>query len=287
MKTPHRSQKTLDLTEQFSYNEANGAFRKDLQDLVNKERKTVDIQQLSAAPEELRRAADEIEKALQSFSPGTRAILGIMTGGKRAPRPSPAGARRGVTHPNDLDQAIMKFLIDESENQGSPQIQECLTDDFPGIDTLKVGRSLKWLVKVGKIKSNGKKGRAMAYTNVDDDPALPEKTHSPSGRRNPNGGPTARQAILLVLNELEPGDKITPKDSFARAMEIFPGRFKVASFGAIFSTLAKDADSGVQFEGNNKNRVYFRGADKLEDAATMPEDAPPRQTKTDDEAATG
>lgn len=249
----------------------------------------MNIQELQAAPAELRRAADEIEAALKGLSPGTRALLGIEVGRRRrggGVDPDPAGARRGVTHPNDLDQAIFNFLVEAEGPQKVPEIKEALTDKFPNVDGLTVGRSLKWLKGVKKVKDNGGKGRAMAYTNVDDDPELPVKTHTATGRRNPNGGATAKEAIILVLNELDPGDKIAPKDAYARAMEIFPDRFKLTSFGGVFHGLSKEEVDGkpiIQFEGKGKNRVYFRGPDKIPGGADMPEGAPPKAAANSNE----
>lgn len=207
---------------------------------------------------------------------------------RRPMMPAAAGARRGVAHPTEMDKSVLAWMIANPGDQRVGDIRDAVRGNFPNVDSLQVAKSLKYLCSAGKVSTNGKRGRGTAYAIVEG------ATSDLAEAESSDSGPTARSAILAVLNELEPGDKISPKDAYARAMELWPDKFTVSSFGGIFSSLAKEeGENGepfVQFSGNNKNRVYFRGTQKYTDAAPYPENYTPRvftQSEDDSSAATG
>lgn len=260
----------------------------------------MDIQQLKNRAGSMReegealiKAADEIDAITSGLSPGTIKILGQTGGLSILPgiAPPPAGARRGVTHPNDLDKSVFAFLVGASAERRVGEIKRGISDNFPGLESPQISKSLKWLLAIGKIETNGKRGPGVAYFNKTDDTSFPTNTHTMSGRRNPDGGPTAKEAVLLVINEYEPGDTIKPKDVYERAMEIFPNRFKKTSFGAIFSTMAKKVDNDgkpiIKFEGDGKSRVYIRGVELLKGAGEYPEGFNKSDKEEESESATG
>lgn len=231
----------------------------------------------------------DLANAIEGMSPRAKAILGINKGdGRRTNRrssaaPDPAGARRGVVHPNDLDKAVLNFLVGQKDKVDVKAIFANIESNFPDLKQTQVAKSLKWLIQISKVGADGK-GRGTMYKATSTDNTLPAPDYD-----GPVGEPTAKSAIKLVMNELEPGEKIAPKDAIAQAMSIFPGHFTNTSFGAVFSQLAKSAE--VQFTGSKKKRLYFRGGAKLKDAAERPTTTTDTTTDTksneDQEAATG
>lgn len=263
--------------------------------------KKIELDDLYESPERLREfgdliqkifymSADNVEETLENLVPESIISMVLSGATKHAGSPAAAGARRSAVHPTQLDKDVCAWLFANKGEQRVADIKAAMSGDHPGIDSLEISKSLKFLVSTDQVGTNGKRGRGTAYYAVEGQPGvLPEATHDET--RAPNGGPTARAAVLCVLNELPVGDKISPKNVFSRAMELFPNQFNTASFGGLFSQLSKESLSGLCSEGVGRSRVYYRTGE-LAGAVSLPEDAPPRtvaseENETNTEAATG
>lgn len=195
--------------------------------------------------------------------------------------PAPAGARKSIYHPNPTDVQVLDVMCrfvpadDKSHVQMSWVMEqlgfskETDPDGFKAKKT-EVQRAIKWLNQAGKIKTHGR-GRGTFYEVLvpsNDLVAVDPSTLGDEYRLR--GGPTVKQIVRAVFNVHEPLERVNPKQVVALADRMFPEmRLKRDSFGQVFTNLEEAGE--LHAEGDGPTRRYWRGIERLSDAATVPE----------------
>lgn len=187
-------------------------------------------------------------------------------------KPSPAGARKSIFHPNDTDVKVFDAILTFENPSEDNKLQMDWISKTTNIDKSDVQKSIKYLRSTNYITVHGK-GRGTHYTpnvTTNDLQAVDPTTLGDNFRTA--GGPTVREIVRTIFNSLEPLQQIAPAQVTEIAQSMFPNsKLTRQSFGQVFTKMASQDPPELFFEGDGRSRRYWRGTDKLEGAAEVPE----------------
>lgn len=226
-------------------------------------------QELRKQSQEYRAHADELEQAadmLERLAVGPTA--GITIRRARA-KVSPAGARKSIFHPNETDVKVLDTMLSFQGDEAKELTMSWVVEQS-GLNKGDVQKAIKWLNSSDRIVTHGR-GRGTYYTlNVDQNDLQPVDPDALGSDYRRQGGPTVKAIVRAVFNSLEPAFRVSPADVTLIAQNMFPeSKLTRQSFGQIFTKLAKEGD--LLFQGDGRSRKYWRGTEKLEGAAEVPE----------------
>lgn len=181
-------------------------------------------------------------------------------------QPRPAGARKSIFHPNEIDIKVLDAMISFEASEETPKLQMDWIAEKAGIDKTDVQRSIKWLNTADFVETQSR-GRGTHYlVKVQENNLTPvDPTTLGDSYRKP-GGPTVRKICRTVFNGLEPLQRIAPAKMTEIAQAIYPELgLTRQSFGQVFTKMASIGE--IYFEGNGRSRKYWRAMDQIEDAA--------------------
>jgi hypothetical protein len=186
------------------------------------------------------------------------------------PTPSPSGARKSIVHPNQIDKIVLDCML-QMPDQTQVRKAEVVKALDGQVTASDVDKSIKFFKESGYIETEGK-GRGTFYVmKVTSNTIVPQDMNASDTKTyRRNDGPTVIQMVRAVMNGLPANEKVSPAQLKAITKDTFPEANLVdSSFGTVFSQMAKDGE--ISYEGKGKARVYWRGDDKLENAAPMSE----------------
>jgi hypothetical protein len=253
----------------------------------------MNIQELKEYSHNLRNAADQIDAAVETIE--GLGDIPIPVGGKKPAtthakrKPSPAGARRSIHHPNETDVLVLDAFL-AVKNDGTEEIKAAdvltkLQEKDSSFEKAELQKSIKWFNSANIITTNGR-GRGTFYTlNVSTNDLQVVDPSTLANYRNPDG-PTVVQIVRAIFNSLEPMQRMSPAEVVEAARECFPDQnLERSSFGTVFSQMAKNDE--LFHAGEGRGRQYWRGPNKLDDAAEFPDDPPTIENKSNETQATG
>ena len=196
--------------------------------------------------------------------------LGLDTGKVRSRGPNPAGARKSIYHPNEIDIAVLDAMLKYEPTEEAPKLQMDWIAGQTGIDKADVQRSIKYLNITNQIETQGR-GRGTHYeVKVDVNDLHPVDPTSLGDNYRKAGGPTVRQICKAVFNGLEPAQRVAPAKVTEIAQNLYPdSNLTRQSFGQVFTKMASAGE--LLFEGDGRSRKYWRGMDVLEGGSEVPE----------------
>lgn len=250
----------------------------------------MNVTELKNYAHELRSAADQIDAAVSTVE-GLGNLTGISSPtkpnrGSAKRSPSPAGARKSIHHPNENDVKVLDAMLSlKTDTIKAADVLEALNEGSNSFEKPDMQKSIKWLNSSNAITTHGR-GRGTSYSlNVSENSLTVVDPASLGGSfRNPDG-PEVVEIVRAMFNCLEPMAKVSPSEIVEAAQECFPDQnLERSSFGTIFSQMAKVDE--LFHEGEGRGRRYWRGPNKLPNAAEIPGN-PPTISQKEEAEATG
>ena len=174
-------------------------------------------------------------------------------------------ARKSVFHPNAQDMAVFDAMI-QYKDQNVKLDQLVKLTNFSKED---ISKSIKFLSAINKVVINGK-GRGTFYTTNESQNDLSSDATFDQNQFRSLDAPSVKSVVRAVFNVIPSLEKVKSSQVIAMALHLFPqANLQKSSFGQVFSALAKDGEIQFDPEVSGRQRLYWRNADKLENAAEM------------------